>query len=102
MAGVQFRGAQPLWSPDGSKLYWLNGGRRLTVCSVKTKPMVEFGGQTTLFPVMVPSFYTGGIHFDSSYAFDPSGNRIVAIAEPETVAPIVVMQNWRAKVEDRR
>jgi Tol biopolymer transport system component len=90
------RGGQPRWSPDGKKIYFLNGGRTLTEVPVRTQPAFEAGTPKDLYAITVPGSYNGaqGSHF----AWALSAGGVVALTSSESNAPVMVIENWRAKL----
>ncbi|MGE5231507.1 MAG: hypothetical protein ACM3NS_07170, partial [Deltaproteobacteria bacterium] len=66
-------GTQPVWSPDGRELFFLDAGAHLTVAKVQTTPTFAVAGLTRLFDasgyVLDP--------FHQSYDVTPDGRSFI-------------------------
>ena len=87
-------GQQPLWSPDGSELFY-RGPRGMMAVPVDTEPMFSAGDPEVLFEQQYYSFRS-----DRTYDVAPDG-RFLMIKEGTTTddgsaptAQIVLVQNW--------
>ena len=85
-------GAEPVWAPDGSELFYRSGDKMMVV-SVQTEPTLSSGRPRVLFE---------GTYFSSSispgfqyYDISPDGQRFLMIKEVEAgQAQINVVLNW--------
>ena len=91
-------GFQPLWSRDGSELFYLGPGGPLTAVSVRTDPSFDFGNPEVVFEESYFDAFAGvgGRTYDVS----PNGERFLMIkaggvAGDETPpAELILVQNW--------
>jgi len=85
-------GGEPVWSPDGTELFY-RSGRRMMVVSVQTKPSFRAGRPGVLFE---------GSHRATNrplgfqyYDISPDGERFLMIKQEQTAGgQINVVQNW--------
>ena len=87
-------GSRPLWSRDGSEIFFLDGRSHLTAAPVTTRDgALVIGRPEVLFETAYPSPF-GGRHYDVSL----DGRRFLMIkaapAEGELSGRIVYVQNW--------
>ena len=86
-------GAQPVWSPDGTELFYRSGNRMMVV-SVETDPTFLSGRPEVLFEgtYVTSRISTGNPYYDIS----PDGQRFLMIksAEGSQSAQINVVLNW--------
>jgi Tol biopolymer transport system component len=83
-------GAEPVWSPNGSELFYRSGDRMMVV-SVQTEPVFSAGKSTVLFEGSYVSHPSGFQYYDIS----PDGQRFLMIKEDQTTtAQINVVLNW--------
>lgn len=87
-------GSSPIWPPDGSELYYREGGPplRLMVVAVKTTPKIVTGTPKHLFDV---STYT-------SFDISPDGDRFLMVrpmVDTSGTRPVVVVENWIDELE---
>ena len=95
-------GSEPVWSPDGRELYFLNGTLQLVAATVKAGATIEV---TDLKPL----FDASGLALDSyhtSYGVLPGGRGFVFSRQRQTeraaVQPALVeAENWFADVRAR-
>ncbi len=99
---TQGRGLWPLWSPDGSQLFFRSTGQQLMAVDIETTPAVTFGSPKPI-PIRGPG---------DSRNFDvmPDGERFIAVV-PVTVeetedeeAPagqINIVLNWFEELKER-
>ena len=85
-------GSEPLWSPDGTELFYRSGDRLMAV-PVRTEPAFEAGSPEVLF--------TGSYAFQigRDYDISPDGQRFLMIKLAETTegrerSHVVLVQNW--------
>jgi len=84
-------GGEPVWSPDGTELFY-RSGRRMMVVSVQTKPSFRAGRPGVLFE---------GSHRATNqplgfqyYDISPDGERFLMIRSDQVPAQINVVVNW--------
>jgi Tol biopolymer transport system component len=87
-------GHAPLWSPDGSKLFYVSGETNsLMAVDVQTTPTVAFGEPS----VLVPEIVQGLAQPDRWYDITPDGRQLL-VQVPERMDPrsreITVVLNW--------
>jgi dipeptidyl aminopeptidase/acylaminoacyl peptidase len=83
-------GDSPLWSPDGTELYYRNGDLVMAV-AVQTKATFEFEKPKILFQSLYYTDPDGAISWD----IHPDGKRFLMMKETATVRPrIQVVINW--------
>ena len=86
-------GAQPLWSHDGSELFFI-GAQGMTVVSVDSEPELSVGAQRVLFD-------TAGYDL-SAYALAPDGRFLMLANEADgrdVSSEVIVVQNWFDELE---
>ncbi len=89
-------GSEPLWARDGSELFYLDRGRRLTAVSVRIDPSLDFGNPEVVLeesPAVFPS--APGRTYDVS----PDGERFLMIkeggaGEETSPAELILVLNW--------
>ncbi len=85
-------GVQPVWSPDGTELFYRSGNRMMAV-SVQTEPTFRAGRPEVLFEgrYVITRFQPGYQYYDIS----PDGQRFLMIkAEEGSTGQINVVLNW--------
>jgi Tol biopolymer transport system component len=85
-------GGEPVWSPDGTELFYRSGNRMMVV-SVETEPTFRAGRPEVLFEgsYVTTRFVTGYSYYDIS----PDGQRFLMIKAVEgNTAQINVVLNW--------
>ena len=83
-------GTEPLWSPNGTELFYRSGDRMMVV-SVETKPNFSAAKPTVLFEGSYV-IHPRGLHY---YDISPDGQRFLMIKEEQTTtAQINVVLNW--------
>ena len=83
-------GVRPMWSPDGSELFY-NAGNKIMVVSVQTKPVFKAGKPRVLFEA-------SSLYYDIS----PDGKRFLIIKEVEKgQAQIHVVRDWFEELKRR-
>jgi len=91
VSGEAFGGG-PLWSPDGTEIFYLNGNKMMTV-SVQTKPTFSAGKPRELFEgTYVTS--TGLPSVSQYHDIHPDGQRFLMIKEDQGAGQINVFLNW--------
>ncbi len=85
-------GSEPLWSPDGSEIFY-RAGDRLMAVPVTTEPAFEAGSPQELF--------TGSyaVRIGRMYDIHPDGQRFLMVKPAETTeggssSHVVLVQNW--------
>ncbi|MBI1872379.1 MAG: PD40 domain-containing protein [Acidobacteria bacterium] len=95
----------PIWSPDGTELFYIPGPGQFVAVSVTTKPIFTFGN-----PVPVPRRFTQGNAPTNVRSFDitPDGKQflgMVVAGEAQsgtpTAARIEVVLNWVEELKQR-
>ena len=100
-------GTEPVWAPDGTAIYYLNGGRVMRA-SVTTS---GFGEPATLFEGNWASVVGSGVTFLTNWDVHPDGTSFVFVRNPgaETgdtgpgppIVPIEVVTNWFEELRER-
>jgi Tol biopolymer transport system component len=92
-------GVQPIWSRDGSKLYYAAPGGKLMVASIKGNgPAVAIGTPQELFQTQLQDPTDGG----QAYAVAPDGKRfLVDKVEQGASPPLTLVTNWTAMVKNQ-
>jgi serine/threonine-protein kinase len=93
-------GSSPVWAPDGSHLYYLDGTRNLVAVSVTERGTLAIGRQEILFPA--PSFNVDVYH--PAFSIEPSGDRfLVANSSGATGGSLnlILVQNWFEEIRSR-
>ncbi len=84
-------GAQPVWSPDGTELFYRSGDKMLVV-SVQTGPTLSTGKPRVLFErSYVSSSISVGYQY---YDISPDGKRFLMMKEAAESTQINVVLNW--------
>jgi hypothetical protein len=90
-------GLQPVWSPDGRELFYLDGAERMTVATVERSPTFRVTSRTSLFETAFDTRYP-----HVSISAHPDGERFAALqvgsAEGGVVPELVVILNWYEEV----
>ena len=88
-------GTDPLWSPDGSKLYFRRG-QQVLVVDLKTKPAFAAGQPHVLFEAP----YWHDLYGDQSWDIAPDGKHCATIrVDPEAQPQLRVVTGWGAELE---
>jgi Tol biopolymer transport system component len=84
-------GGQPVWSPDGTELFY-RSGEKMMVVTVETEPTFRSGRPEVLFEGRYVStrFLAGYQYYDIS----PEGQRFLMIKAVGQSAQINVILNW--------
>jgi len=91
LVSVDGGGAEPVWSPDGSELFYRSGDQMMVV-SVQTEPTFSAGRPRTLFE---GSYYSSSISPGLQYYdISPDGQRFLMIKAGGGQAQINVVLNW--------
>ena len=86
-------GTAPVWSPDGSALYYLDAGGMLTRVHIRLEPSVSFEGPQALFQFRGNFRVSGNT---SAYDVTQDG-RLIVVSQTETFpAPrqFNIVLNW--------
>ena len=86
-------GGEPVWSPDGSELFYRSGNKMMVV-TVETEPTLRVGKSEELFEgsYTVSATNPGFLQY---YDISPDGQRFLMIKEEQTAAgQINVVLNW--------
>jgi len=88
-------GSQPVWSPDGKRLYYLDARQRLTVVDVQVgNDSVNVGAAKVLFQTGVRASSLGG-----GYDVARDGRFILNNSVNESPAPLIFVLNWDAELK---
>jgi serine/threonine-protein kinase len=92
-------GTQPLWSPDGRELYWVDSQGRIMAASVPPGAAFVAGSPKILFNVNGLTVRNPDAFFGRMYDISPDGRRFLVSKSgdaDDAAAPpqIVVVQNW--------
>ena len=94
-------GVQPLWSPDGHELFFLDASSRLTAARVQTTPTFSVDGLTPLFDA---SGYLLDF-FHQSYDITPDGRSFIVARSRRQVGgrgpQVVWAEHWFADIDAR-
>jgi len=84
-------GGEPLWSPDGTELFYRSGDQVMVV-SVQTEPTFRAGRPEVLFEGSYRSTQNpAGLQY---YDLSPDGERFLMIKKDDDPAQINVVLNW--------
>jgi Tol biopolymer transport system component len=86
-------GAQPMWNPKGTELFYKNGNQLMAV-PIELSPTFKPGKPELLFQMPLPESTPGD---PSRYAVTPDGQRFLVITTETTQddSPVHVILNWR-------
>jgi hypothetical protein len=90
-------GDSPVWSPDGTQLFYIAGARAMAV-PIETTPAFRAGTPTPMFEL--PPFYRSAARIGREWDVTPVGTRFLIINPGEASTPdgartqIVVVINW--------
>jgi serine/threonine-protein kinase len=90
-------GGAPVWSADGTRLYYLSGGM-IVEARLATKPGLRVVSRDTAF-TRVPNG-TGGFG-EANFDVSRDGSRIVIPSAQSAAYPLVVVPTWRAELRER-
>ena len=88
-------GGEPLWSPDGKRLYY-RSGTGLFAATIVTTPALAVAGRQLLF---TGSFATDEYH--PNYDVTPDGRGFVMLRPVEENRRLVVALNWSDELRER-
>jgi hypothetical protein len=88
-------GATPLWSPDGTRLYYVAGRDLIAATIGSTEPFII--SARTILPSR--GFTFAGIHADYDVLKD--GRTLIALRPNEDDVRLVAVQNWRTELLTR-
>jgi Tol biopolymer transport system component len=84
-------GREPVWSPDGTELFYRSGNRMMAV-SIQTEPTFRAGRPEALFEGSYRSTpVPAGLQY---YDISPDGQRFLMIKSDQAPAQINVILNW--------
>ena len=88
-------GGEPLWSPDGTRLYY-RVGARMMAARVVTSPLFEVLARDTLFagPYMTDPWHP-------NYDVMPDGKGFVMVRPVEQDRQLIMVMNWREELRQR-
>jgi serine/threonine-protein kinase len=85
-------GTEPLWAPDGRRLYYRSGDAIMGV-AIETRPTFSLGRRDSLF---VGSYVPNPTH--TNYDIHPTGDRFVMVRMAPGEQRAVVVLNWAAEL----
>jgi hypothetical protein len=85
-------GTEPLWAPDGRRLYYRSGDAIMGV-TIETRPAFSLGRRDSLF---VGSYVPNPTH--TNYDIHPAGDRFVMVRMAPGEQRAVVVLNWAAEL----
>jgi Tol biopolymer transport system component len=91
-------GTEPLWSPDGDRLYYRSeNGHRVLVAEVLDADPLRFGPETLL----IEGNFTPAIKWGRKWDIHPDGDRFLMLENEsvDTVDGIRVVTNWFTELE---
>ena len=88
-------GAEPVWSPDGKRLFY-RADARLIAASVSAGPVFAVTGRDTLFE----DRYVGFVLPHANYDVAPDGRHFIFLKAAQD-AEFQVVVNWRSELRDR-
>ena len=88
-------GTEPLWSRDGKRLFYRNGGQ-LVSASIASTPSIAVTGRTVLFE---SDYATHPYH--PNYDVAPDGRQFVMLKQSGDEAQLVVVINWTEDLRQR-
>ncbi len=90
-------GAEPMWSPDGRELFFLDGAQEMTVATVELSPTFRVTSRASLFETAFDTRFP-----QVSISLHPDGERFAALrvgtAEFGAAPELVVILNWYEEV----
>jgi Tol biopolymer transport system component len=87
-------GGTPIWSPDGKKIFYVNGGQLIAATIGSTNPFTIASRQV----VLSRGYNFLGVHADYDVARDGT---ILAFQPPSGITQLVVVQNIAAELKAR-
>jgi eukaryotic-like serine/threonine-protein kinase len=88
-------GTQPVWSPDGKRLHYLDARQRLIVVDVQAgKDSVNVGAARILFQTGVRASFVGG-----GYDVARDGRLLMTVSVTESPAPLTFVLNWDTELK---
>ncbi|MDA2926854.1 hypothetical protein MYX78_06410 [Acidobacteria bacterium AH-259-G07] len=84
-------GAEPVWAPDGSELFYRSGEAMMAV-RVKPEPTFTVGSPRLLFTGSYLS--SGPAQRAQQYDVSPDGQRFLMLKEGSAPTQLIVVQNW--------
>ncbi|MEO8030314.1 MAG: protein kinase [Gemmatimonadota bacterium] len=88
-------GGEPLWSPDGKRVYYRIGGR-LLAAGITTSPALAVNSRDTLFegPYLTDLYHP-------NYDVAPDGRSFIMVRPVEATRQLVVVVNWLEELRRR-
>jgi serine/threonine-protein kinase len=78
-------GTTPLWSPDGTQLYYYGPNQRLIAVDVRARPTFTTGKKVVL---PIDAIFMAGIIFpETNYDLTPDGKHFVLVARADSASP---------------
>jgi hypothetical protein len=91
-------GGGPVWSADGTRLYYATGSA-IVEARLATTPGLRVLSRDTAF-TGVPNAGAGGFG-QANFDVSRDGSRIVVPSAQPTTYPLVVVPNWRTELRER-
>jgi eukaryotic-like serine/threonine-protein kinase len=87
-------GAQPVWSKDGKRLYYVDMGQKLIAADIRAEnDSVQVGARRTLFQTTVT------LSFDEAgYDINREGRFLIVDLVIDTLSPLTLVTNWDAEL----
>ena len=92
-------GSSPVWAPDGSRLYYMDGTDFVSV-SITGRGTIAVGRPEVLFPT--PSFFVDAYH--PAFSMEPTGERFLVANTSGTTSRnlnLILVQNWFEEIRSR-
>ena len=89
-------GTEPLWSPDGSKIFYRGADGNFYSVAMRTSPTLSVGRRTILFE---DSFVPNSAH--ANYDQHPTTGQFVMVQGTTTKSDLVIVLNWREELKAR-
>jgi Tol biopolymer transport system component len=89
-------GTEPVWSPDGSEIFYLDSGQNMVSVKVETGETFKAGLPDTLFEArLVPAIQR------NRYAVSNDGERFLMLTpiDSQSNPPMTVVQNWAVSLD---
>jgi Tol biopolymer transport system component/predicted Ser/Thr protein kinase len=89
-------GNQPIWSPDGKRLFYLNG-QALIAAALSFSPTFHVTARDTVFADGIDP----GFPYHANYDISPDGKRFAFVKAANIGAPVIVVHNWKVELDAR-
>jgi serine/threonine-protein kinase len=89
-------GTEPLWSPDGSKIFYRGADGNFYSVAMRTSPTLSVGRRTILFE---DNFVPNSAH--ANYDQHPTTGQFVMVKGTATKSDLVIVLNWSEELKAR-